>query len=156
MCLRLGPPFIDRMTITLSHVLICPNSSFSTLSLVLQNVKADASRLGISSGESSEPPMPSRPPPPPPPPRVATGTPPPLPARPSPGHVSITKSRNLPPRPAAAKGNFWLAKAGLTRKKREGVSPASSPPITPPRVFDAGDSRGIRNATGAWAKLRQR
>lgn len=102
--------------------------------------KADVNRDGNSPGGRVEPPVPLRQPPTPPP--AAEGTPPPLPERPSPGGKSARPGQRPPARPlpaqplpappSAGKGNFWLAKAGLTRKKRDGMSPASAP-ATPPR-----------------------
>lgn len=110
-------------------------------SLVLSYAKADVNHDGNSSGESVKPSVPLRPPPSPP--RVAVETPPPLPertsprcSRNSPGQRPLPARplpvRPLPEQPSAGKGNFWLAKAGLTRKQRDGVSPASAP-ATPPR-----------------------
>lgn len=101
--------------------------------------QADTNHASRFSGESFEPPMPSNPPPPPP---VATSAPPPVPVRPSNGGSNaerpplpvrpITSSGAAKQRLAVPKGNFWLAKAGLTRKKIDGSSPASAP-ATPPR-----------------------
>lgn len=141
-------------------------------------------------GSLDEPPMPSTPPPPlpasiaPPPPLpartslVGASTKRPLPARPSRGHGSSGSSAGQ--RPAAAKGNIWLAKAGLTRKNVAGSSsPAPAPPATPPREGGswrqgggtptpppkhmAGGRAGggiaaarTKGASGAWAKLHRR
>lgn len=127
--------------------------------------------------------MPSTPPPPLP---ASIATSPPLPARPS--LVGVNPKRPLPARPtrgsgsgsgsisagqrpAAAKGNIWLAKAGLTRKNVAG----SAPPETPPRESGswrqgggtpthlAGGRAGggmaaarAKGASGAWAKLHRR
>ncbi|CAM9876641.1 unnamed protein product [Ectocarpus sp. 12 AP-2014] len=139
-----------------------------------------------SGGILDEPPMPSTPPPPLP---ASIATPPPLPARTSlvgasakplparPTHGSgNNSSSSAGQRPAATKGNIWLAKAGLTRKNVAGSSsPAPAPTETPPRESGswrqgggvhthlAGGRAGggmaaarAKGASGAWAKLHRR
>ncbi|CAN0462933.1 unnamed protein product [Ectocarpus sp. 8 AP-2014] len=157
----------------------CPEGGRET------NTNHGGSCLG---GSLDEPPMPSTPPPPLP---ASIATPPPLPARTS--LVGLNPKRPLPARPtrgsgsgsgsisagqrpAAAKGNIWLAKAGLTRKNVTGSSsPPPAPPETPPRdsgswrreggtpTHLAGGRAGggmaaarAKGASGAWAKLHRR
>eukprot|EP00752_Nemacystus_decipiens_P012877 g11399.t1 len=131
---------------TKALLLSCPEGGDEEAGEICVNCEeVDTNHNGNSSSGSIEPQLPSRPPPTPP--RVQDETPPPLPERPSAGCSNSPGQRPLPARPlparplparplpaqpSAGKGNFWLAKAGLTRKKRDGVSPASAP-ATPPR-----------------------